>query len=279
MSILSGNDYLPKLKEFRLDLAWEQYQILKNTAFKDEHLVDISSNEIKLNLNYIKAVFSKLNISKNSGLFDEGGNSVFPYNAKSIMFIVCSVLRMPPRYVCTHGTQIGEDGEIKPLCKATLILDDKVHKKTIILGRGSSTNEYSATERAAEDAINGEVLFSLLNKHHNISKEEYDEFKAEFYHQKELTKLRPPAPPKRQYTPEECEVFIREYLHGIGWLMNYLLGNCVNHEYVYTYPAIGVEQLCEAKYDRIPIENRKTNPLAPAEFCMLLLPKKVIVFT
>lgn len=254
LSLLNGNDYVPRLRGYNYLFSWNEYCQIKSNEpdlFLTEFSFSDNGYHLKLNLAFLKQLLKNEFLQKVKSL---------AYNPKS--FLIYLIGRLYRNHVIEYVDAISSQG-----CKITIIL--KKNNSSHIIGKGVGITKTMAKEKAVIDALDGGELFSLVHSDYKLSRKGYDNLKQLLL--KEYNKKNEIMPTQR--TNKE----LVPYFEGMLWTIQYLKANCINFSFQFNHRAISIDDVKNMPNDYIEISQQKTNymedeALQPHEFMMSILP-------
>ncbi|KAL0477007.1 RAT1 [Acrasis kona] len=226
LALLSGNDYVPKLKGYNFVKSWQEYLKYK-MVHPDEFLVEISNENLKnpqeismtLNQNMLKAIVEANIVGNFRKVSTPKSKSVVNYkNVVNIIFKKC--YGKFPRYSVVPGDSVV------------------VHLKYVhrLIGVGESLSSNSAEINAAQDALLGPSsgLYHLLNDDFGISESCYKKLISCVCNEKES---------RDKQSPQDQTTQLNSYLEGILWTLSYLKAQCLNFSFHFPYDSPQVSDL------------------------------------
>lgn len=251
LSILSGNDYMPRLRRFSLLPTWKRYcAVRKGKKFRRQSLWSVSvsadgSHVAKLNSALLREVGAS---SSKRSAREENDSGSHGQSPRSILAMLASRHRLGLLHVSEPMMVAGE-------YECTVTLGKNV------IGRGRHDLKKKAQFLAVSEAL--PVVEQMAEK---------KQLSAES--QALLESLN-----ERNVPTEEAEMVhqMESFTQGIAWVMEYFNGRCADYSFLFPYstgPTLdALTDWAESTGGTISLAQSSDPPLSPIEFSLALLPE------
>ena len=283
LSLFNGNDYVPRLKKFSFQYAWNSYCYLKRSYFADQRLWVQNNNGLNgkyvppsINQDFLAAIFSVSDFIVHT---DQELFKIHQIPAKVAQFMIDFIEKhsetkfetkvLPPGHplpsnlqsVPRNATRVG------------------LYNGSELLGQGYGPHNDAATSSALWKSIpNLKHIYheQLVKMEKHVAyiaaqpeKPEYFEDSQKVYYVEEPGDRFDPS------TEHELEEQLQTYIHALGWIMEYFSGHCLNYSFCYPYSsAPDINQFSTSPKLLEPIQVPQTDdiPLKPIEFLLSVAP-------
>lgn len=260
ISVLSGNDYLPKLRGFNLERVWDAYldARAKNLFAPEVPLYDSSTRTI--NAEFLAHLLQPKYQTTSVPEFKESRN------ARSALTTMLQKF--------AHGAEVLREEVTTANGVTSRVFVDKVllaeaEAPTLRSARNLAAQAALGIKEESEEPPADSPLFKLLAERvPDLNAKTYLSWLKRFLPSEEELNAPPP-------TEEVVRTSVAEFLKGVVWVMEYLGGSCHDYGYRYT-PSFAPSVVHVRKHVReVPLSftfKSDAQPLAPLPFFLALMP-------
>jgi 5'-3' exonuclease len=251
--LLSGNDYMPRLKYYSLTDAWSKYVEYKN-AHRDEFLINIPdkafSTHFTVNMKCLRNILKR-------------EESAVKVNDAHVFYqLLASYLRVGmPQFI----NELEEENYISRLHFPEVRVSSK-YLNAIKSMKGLGTSRKTAQADLVRKIFESNILYNLMEeKFPGITMDTY---------LKILHKLREIPTKENNLSPEERREQIIRYFSATGFVLNLFRGICPDNSYYFRGDAPSTSEILNIESDilQIPIPRSNSQPLLPLAFCLAVMP-------
>ncbi|KAL6073152.1 hypothetical protein QOT17_005121 [Balamuthia mandrillaris] len=295
ISLLAGNDYLPKLRGLSLPETWKSYLHLRTTKeYENKRLFNLEESHLDVPFFAQIWAMQKFQIAlKDSRKSEQNVRSIFHY-MRSKYLVGSAASNLFQKEKSEQGSKLLTYSlKLNGVKLGTATAKSGKEAQTILCRQALGIlNEDSESSKVTIDASSSPLFKMMKEQHKGITEDFYYSAIANYWDditvigvdsvastiENQVTKTYQRKKKNTELitalTPEQIASRVKQYMQGIVWAMHYLQGKCI--DYSYHYPLAISPQPTEV-IEHVPhvdfrCAHSDTTPPLPLPFLMALLP-------